>query len=196
MNIAFSPSGSVLSTKFFNAFHQTGTVFRFSFFPFSKLFLMLNLRSDLLFATPIRQTIALMIKDVVHPRKTTHLSFFISIVDPVHRSCTILIPVHFHPDFGLCNPEIVTLHDLGGILTILNRFAHLRNSARQQTGIKSRLGNRKHPVPFSPELIPGLKLIPHLPGIRKIKKIALLCACIAGRLCWGTQHQESQHNGI
>lgn len=151
---------------------------------------------SLFIGTPVGQAIALMIKNIISTSPCAHFALFVGLINPSNRPCCVLITGNLHPDFGLCNPQIIALHDLAGIVAIFNRFAHLGDGAFQKTGIISRLGNREHPVPFGPELIAGLKLIPHLPGIRKIKKIALLCACIAGRLCWGTKHQEGQQDGI
>ncbi len=196
MNIASRSLRSFFTAKFLNTFHQSGTALCISFFPFSEFFLTINLCCNLFFASPIRQAIALVVKDIVHTCETAHLPIFLGMVDPRHGSCARLIKRDLLPDFGLSNPEIIALHDLGGVVTILNRFTHLRNSARQQTGIKSGLSHRKDTVPFGPELIPGLKLVPHPFSIAVIKKIALLCACVAGRLCWRSKQQEAQNDGI
>lgn len=193
---ASNPLGLFFATQFLKALHQSGTSLRFSFFPFSKFFLMLNLGCHLLLASPIGQAVALMVKDVVHTRKIAHLPVFFSLINPRHGASACLIKRDLLPDFGLCNPQIIALHDLGGIVAILNRFAHLRNRARQETGIISGLGHRKNAVPFGPELIAGLKLVPHPFGIPIVKKIALLCACVASRLSGRCKCQEAQYNGI
>jgi len=103
------------------------------------------------------------------------------------------------PHFGLCNPEIVALHDLGGIVTILNCFPHLGDGAFKKTGIVSRLGNRKNPVPFGPELIPSIQLFPHTGRIAVVEKIILLCtssARVPSRMSGCREDKKANNHGI
>lgn len=145
-------------------------------------FLKSSISRHLLFGAPVRQAVALMIENIIQTRPLAVLTILVGLIDPRDRSGGVLIASHFHPDFGLRNPEIIALHDLSGIVATLNRFAHLREIPLQKTGITSGFRDRNNAAPFSLELITCLKLIPHPLCIGKIEKITLLRACVASSL--------------
>ncbi len=151
---------------------------------------------------PIGQIKTLMRKDVAPNRCTARQTFGSdipgSVIERAVRS-SWLITQRRTPNFGLCNPQIVALHDLGDIVTTFNRFAHLGNGAFQKTGIVSSLGNRKHPVPFGPELIPSIQFFPHARRIAVVEKIILLCtgsARVPSSMSGCCEDKKANNHGI